>query len=137
MVRLTAVIASLPGIGEQSLRATLEALASVDVVGTAAGCLSALEMVRDTQAHLVVIDSNLPLEDVQTFLHQLNREGLPTRSLVLVATNSEVRRALAFGADAVLRRDSSSRQLSAVLAGFLQRLGDTRASNSEALASAR
>lgn len=135
--RLTTVIASMPGIAEQSLKATLEALSSVQIVGTAAGCLSALQLVRDLKAHLVVIDSNLPLEDVQMFLRQLKQEGLPTRSLVLVATDSDVRRALAAGADAALRRDSPSRQLGASVAGFLQRLGGTRAANSEAVASAR
>jgi DNA-binding NarL/FixJ family response regulator len=115
---LATVIASAPGITEQSLRATLEALPSVQVVGTAAGCLSALQMVRDRQAELVVIDSNLPLEDVQLFLQQLKREGLETRSLVLAATSGQVRRALAAGADAALCRDISLWRLSAVVAGF-------------------
>jgi DNA-binding NarL/FixJ family response regulator len=115
---LTTVIASTPGIAEQSLRATLESLPSVQVVGTAAGCLSALQMVRDRHAELVVIDSNLPLEDVREFLRQLEQEGLETRSLVLATTSGQVRHALAAGADAALRRDVSIRQLSAVVAEF-------------------
>lgn len=115
---LSTVIASVPGIAEQSLRATLEALPSVQVVGTATGCLSALQMVRDRQADLVVVDSNLPLEDVRVFLRQLKQEGLPTRSLVLSATSDHVRRALAAGADAAIRRDVPIRHLGVVLAGF-------------------
>jgi DNA-binding NarL/FixJ family response regulator len=113
---LSTVIASVPGIAEQSLRATLESLPSVQVVGTAAGCLSALQMVRDTQAGLVVIDSNLPIEDVQEFLRQLKREGLETYSLVLAATSGQVRHALAAGADAALRRYVSIRELGAAVA---------------------
>ena len=105
--RLSTVIASVPGIAEQSLRATLEALSSVQIAGTAAGCLSALQMVRERQADLVVIDSNLPFEDVRVFLRQLKQEGLRTHSLVLAATRDQVRRALAAGADAALRRDTS------------------------------
>ena len=116
--RLTTVIASTPGIAEQSLRATLESLPLVRVVGTAAGCLSALQMVRDRQADLVVIDSNLPLEDVREFLRQVEQEGLETRSLVLAATSGQVRHALAAGADAALHRDVSVRQLSAAVAEF-------------------
>jgi DNA-binding NarL/FixJ family response regulator len=116
--RLTTIVASVPGIAEQSLRATLESLPSVQVVGTAAGCLSALQMVRDRQADLVVIDSNLPLGDVRVFLQQLKHEGLRTRSLVLAATSDQVRRALAAGADAALRRDASLGQFSAVVAGL-------------------
>jgi DNA-binding NarL/FixJ family response regulator len=90
----------------------------VRVIGTAAGCLSALQMVHDTQADLVVIDANLPLEDVQVFLQQLKREGLETRSIALATTSAQVRGALAAGADAALRRDASIRQLGAVVAGF-------------------
>lgn len=115
---LTTVLASAPGVAEQSLRATLASLPSVQVVGTAAGCLSALQMVRARQADLVVIDSNLPLEDVREFLQQLRQEGLGTRSIVLAATSGQVRHALAAGADAALRRDTSIRQLSAVVDGL-------------------
>jgi DNA-binding NarL/FixJ family response regulator len=90
----------------------------VQVVGTASGCLSALQLVRDSQADLVVLDSNLPLEDVRELLRQLEREGLGTRSLVLTLTSAQVRRALAAGADAALRRDSSIRQLSVTVDGL-------------------
>jgi DNA-binding NarL/FixJ family response regulator len=130
--RLTTVMASTPGVAEQSLRATLESLPSVLVVGTAAGCLSALQMVRDRQADLVVIDSNLPIEDVQVFLRQLKREGLETHSLVLAATSGQVRHALAAGADSALRRDVSIRQLSEVVAGFHRASpGEIQESNNE------
>lgn len=117
-VYLATLIASVPGIAEQSLRATLDSLPSVRVVGTAAGCLSALRIVQQRQVDLVVIDSNLPLEDVHVFLRQLKRDGLKTRSLVLAATTAHVRAALAAGADAALRRDASIRQLGEVVAGF-------------------
>ena len=116
--RLFTVIASVPGIAEQALRATLIALPSVELAGSAAGCLSALQMVREKRADLVVIDSNVPLEDVQVFLQQLKAEGLTTYSLVLSTTNAQVRRALAAGADAALRRDASLTRLHAAVAGF-------------------
>lgn len=114
--RLSTIITSEPGIAEQSLRVTLESLPLVQVVGRAAGCLSALEMVRDRQVDLVVIDANLPLEEVQKFLRLLEQEGRETRSLVLAETTSQVYRALAVGADAALRRDASIQQLGAVVA---------------------
>ena len=118
--QLTTIIASVPGVAEQSLKATLESLPSVQVVGTASGCLSALQMVRDSQADLVVLDANLPLEDVRELIRQLDQEGLATRSLVLATTNGQVRQALAAGADAVLRRDSSIRKLSEAVDGLHQ-----------------
>ena len=118
IARLSTVIASVPGIAEQALRATFEALPLVQIVGSAAGCLSALQMVRACKADLVVIDSNLPFEDVQVLLQALKQEGLTTFSLVLAATNGQVRRALAAGADAALRRDASLPRLHATVARF-------------------
>ena len=113
---LLTIIASEPGIAEQSLRATLESLPLVQVAGTAAGCLSALQMVRDRQAGLVVIDANVPFEEVQHFLRLLEQEGRDTRCLVLAETTSQVYRALAVGADAALRRDASIMELGAAVA---------------------
>lgn len=113
--RLATVLASVPGVAEQSLKATLESLASIQIIGTAAGCLSAMQMVRAGQADLVVIDSNLPFEDVRVFLQQLRQDGLATHALVLAATSGQVREALMLGANAALRRDASIRQLSAAV----------------------
>jgi DNA-binding NarL/FixJ family response regulator len=113
--RLATVLASVPGVAEQSLRATLESLPSIRTVGTAAGCLSAMQMVHEKKADLVVIDSNLPFEDVQVFLQQLRRDGLAIQALVLATTSGQVREALNAGADIALRRDTSLRQLSAAV----------------------
>ena len=120
---LTAVLVATPGFAEQSLRAILESLPPLEVVGTAAGCLSALQILQDLQADLVVVDANLPPEDVRELLRQLRRKGLGTRSIVLAATTGQVRYALAAGADAALRRDASIGQLSAVVDRF--QLGHT------------
>ena len=116
--RLPTIIVSGTGLAEQSLRTTLEALPSVQVLGAAVGCLTALQMVHDRQAGLVVIDANLPLEEVQEFLRLLEQEGRHIRSLVLVATTSQLYRALAAGADAALRRDVSIRELGTAVAGL-------------------
>ena len=115
---LLTIIVSEPGLAEQSLRVALESLPAVQVVGSAAGCLSALQMVRDGQAGLVVIDANVPFEEVQELLRLVEQEGRGIRSLVLVATTSQVYRALAAGADAALRRDASIRELGAAVAGL-------------------
>ena len=96
----------------------MESVHLVRVVGMAAGCLSALQMVRDSGADLVVLDANLPIEDVLMFLQQLKNEGLPTQSLVLATTRSHARRAVTAGADIVFRRDGSIGQLSALVAAL-------------------
>ena len=126
---LLTVIVSAPGLAEQSLRTTLESFPSVQVVGTAAGCLSALQMVRERQAGLVVIDANVPFEEVQHFLRLVEQEGQETRCLVLTETTGQVYRALAAGADAALRWDASPQELGAALAGLQRpRAGDAQRS---------
>lgn len=114
--RLSTILASAPGIAERLLRTTLESLPTVRVSGTAAGCLLALQMVRDREPDLVVIDANLPLEEVQEFLRLLRQEGRDTHCLVLAETTSQLCRALAAGADAALRWDASIQELRAALA---------------------
>lgn len=114
--RLSTILASAPGLAEQSLRITLESLSSVEVSGTAAGCLSALQMVRERHVDLVVLDANLPFDEVQAFLRQLEQEGRDTRCLVLADTTAQVYRALSAGADVALRWDASIRELGAAVA---------------------
>jgi len=129
---LLTIIASAPGLAEQSLRTTLESLPSVQVVGTAAGCLTALQMVRDRQAGLVVLDANVPFGEIQRFLRLLEQWGPETRSLVLAETTNQVYRALATGADAALRWDASPQELGAALAGLQRpRAGDAQRSEPE------
>lgn len=115
---LSIIVTSMPGIAEKTLKTMLESLPWVRIVGTAAGCLSALHMVYEKQPDLVVLDSNLPAADVQAFVRQLAEEGLSTRSLVLCATDSQIRGALTAGADSALRRDVNITQLRAILARF-------------------
>jgi DNA-binding NarL/FixJ family response regulator len=114
--RLLTIIISAPGPAGQLLQATLKALPAVQVAGTAAGCLSALQMLRERQVDLVVLDANLPFDEVQAFLRQLQQEGRDTHCLVLAETASQVDRALAAGAAAALRWDASLRELGAAVA---------------------
>ena len=115
---MSTLIVSTPGMQAGSLRAALDSLPAVQVIGSASGCLSALYMVRELTPALLVIDSNLPTVDVQTLLRQIQREGLRTRSLVLTTTSKQSRSARAAGADATFSRDASVEQLIALLAGL-------------------
>ena len=114
--RLSTIIASAPGPAGQCLQATLKLLPTVQIAGTAAGCLSALQMVREGQVDLVVLDANLPFDEVQAFLRQLQQEGRDTHCLVLAETASQVDRALAAGAAAALRWDATMRELGEAVA---------------------
>jgi DNA-binding NarL/FixJ family response regulator len=109
------VIACAPGIREQSLRSTLNCLPAVDVVGSAPGCLSALQMVREKVPALLVVDGNLPAQEVRILLQKVREDRLRTRSLVLTVDGNQSRRSLSAGADAVFRRDGPVQLLEAII----------------------
>lgn len=110
------VIACSPGIREQSLRGTLNFLPAVDVVGSAPGCLSALQMVREKVPALLVVDGNLPGQEVRILLQKVREDRPRTRSLVLTVDGNQSRRSLSAGADAVFPRDGAVEQLAALIA---------------------
>lgn len=114
----SAIIVCTPGLMEGALRAASESLPAVQIAAPANGCPSALHIVREKQPALLVVDSSLPEQDVQSLLQQRKREQLPTRSLVLTTTRAQQRRALAAGADDAFRRDGSTAQLLAIATGL-------------------
>jgi DNA-binding NarL/FixJ family response regulator len=103
---------------EASLRSMFDSLPSVEIIASAVGCLSALQLVREQNPHLLVIDSNLPRLELELLLDQIKREGFGVGSLVVTATRDQERLALAAGADYVFPRYGSNDQLHSVVAGF-------------------
>jgi DNA-binding NarL/FixJ family response regulator len=69
-----AIIASRPGVMQASLRAALAGLAGVEVVGSAGDGLSTLNLVRERQPDLLVIDCNLLEDEVCALLRQVKDE---------------------------------------------------------------
>jgi DNA-binding NarL/FixJ family response regulator len=115
---MSTVIVSASSIMEASIRSVLGSLSSVQIIGAAAGCLSALQLVREEKPDMLVIDANLPSQEMQILLQQVKQEGLRTRSLVMTATREQERRAFAAGADQVFPRYGSNDQLNAMIAEF-------------------
>ena len=58
------------------------------VVGQAADGKHALELIRDLEPDIAVLDVNLPEMNGQQITHQVNQEKLPTRILLLTGTAS-------------------------------------------------
>jgi DNA-binding NarL/FixJ family response regulator len=84
------------------------------VVGAAGDGLSALNLVRDRQPGLLVIDCILLEDEVCALLRQVEGEWPHVRCLVLARTRRQGDRA---GADVVLPRDGPIRELSAAVTG--------------------
>ncbi|MGW8319764.1 MAG: response regulator [Candidatus Promineifilaceae bacterium] len=112
-----AIIVSMPGTIQESLRAMLEAMPGMEVVGIAGGGLSAVALVQETQPDVIVIDGRLAEDEVLAFVKDVKRLHPQIRLVVLTNTTRQHRRILNSGADAVLSRWSSARELTNVVTG--------------------
>ena len=113
--RVRAVIASRPGVMQESLRALLTGSGQVAVAGSAGDGLSALSMVREEQPALLVVDSNLLEDEALSLLKEVKGAWPEVRCLVLVQTTGRKNRALAAGADAVISRNDGGAALNRAL----------------------
>lgn len=116
--RTRVLIVSLPGMMQNVLRETFAGRADIEVVGVANGCLSALGMIPETQPDLVVIDSNLPEEEVNQLILRVKQEHQQVYSLVLVETTQQYNKAARAGADMTCRSYSLTDNLSSVIANL-------------------
>ena len=113
--KVRAVIASRPGVMQESLRAMLTGSGQVAVIGSAGDALSALSMVREVQPALLVVDSNLLEDEAISLLKEVKGVWPEVCCLVLVQTTGRKNRALAAGADAVMSRHDGVGALNQVL----------------------
>ena len=93
-------------------------LASIPQLGRvelASGALSAIEQFQNGNSNLLVIDANLPVEEVESLVRWSKEHRPDTRCIVLVRGMAELERARIAGADAVFLRSSSARQLAQAL----------------------
>ena len=109
------MIASRPGVMQESLRAMLTASGQVAVTGSAGDGLSALSRVREEQPALLVVDSNLLEDEALSLLKEVKAAWPEVLCLVLVQTTGRKNRALAAGADAVVSRNDGVGTLNQVL----------------------
>jgi DNA-binding NarL/FixJ family response regulator len=114
------IIASRPGIMRQSLRAFLSSYEGLIIIATSGDGLTALNQVLTHRPGLLVIDSNLLDEEVEALLVQVKSKAPQTRCLICVQSSQREARLLALGADAVIKRDSSSQQLQETLSQLAQ-----------------
>lgn len=104
------ILVSSPGVLHDSLQSMLRSLPEVEVIGSASGGLSASELLQKQDVNLVVIDANLPDEEVLMLLSLIKSNYQDVRSIVLTTTASQKTEFLSAGAGAVLPRSSSARR---------------------------
>jgi DNA-binding NarL/FixJ family response regulator len=93
----------------------LDSLPQVVHVELASGALSAIEQLQNGNLYLLVIDANLPAEEVESLVRWAKQHRPDIRCIVLAKSMVELEQARAAGADYVFLRSSSAQQLARAL----------------------
>lgn len=109
-------LVSTPGLIRDATCATLAAIPNVRLVAIASGALTATQMLQHLQFDLVLLDANLAADEVSALLTWLTDHCPAAHRVVARSTSAECDHALAFGADAAMRRDELVLKLGAFLA---------------------
>jgi DNA-binding NarL/FixJ family response regulator len=113
---VTTALVSRPGIMQQSLRASLAACPGIEIVAAWGDGLTALTHVTEHAPALLVIDCNLLDEEVETLLDAVKARQAAIRCLIFTRSTQRASWAWASGADAVVPRDGSLKELMSVVA---------------------
>ena len=100
--KVKSIIVSAPGAMQASLRAVLKGEETVEVIGCVGGGLSASVIIREQQPDVVLIDSNLPEDEMLALVRKIKDETPEIRCVVLTDTRHRERQAQIAGADVVL-----------------------------------
>jgi DNA-binding NarL/FixJ family response regulator len=113
--KIQTVIVSRPGVMQEALRAGLASASQLEIVKAVGDGLSALDAIQERAPNLVVIDSNLLEDEIQTLLRHVKQAWPAVCCLVLTVTVRQEKWAMAGGADAVWPRHRSLRALTEFL----------------------
>ena len=100
---------------QESLRAVLANAPELEIIKSVGDGLSALDIIRDRQPHLLVIDSNLLRDETLALLRHVKQEWPAICCLVLTEHARQDAWVAASGADAVWPRYGSIRELNQLL----------------------
>ena len=115
---LRTLVVSTPGIMGDSLWALLASFPQIEIVGTAAGCLTALNLAKTLSPDLIVIDADHAESEVRSLLQSLQACQSVPYSILFADTLSQKMRMGKTGADTVLLRSGPSKQLTETLKRF-------------------
>lgn len=100
--KVKSIVVSAPGAMQASLRAVLKGEETVEVIGCVGVGLSASVLIREQQPDVVLIDSNLPEDEMLALVRKIKDETPEIRCVVLTDTRRRERQAQIAGADVVL-----------------------------------
>ena len=109
------IIVSLSSVMRNLLKNSFTSIPGVEVVGLASGGLSAINLIREDRIDLLVIDSNLPGDEVEALVRQVKTEQPLIRCLVLTETSKRRRKMMSVGADYTIRTSEYSSRIGELL----------------------
>ena len=112
-------LVSTPGLIRDATCATIAMTPNVRLVAIASGALSATQLLDHIQLELILLDANLPEEEVSALLAWLTTSLPSVHKLVARTTTAECDQALAFGADEAFQRYELTTKLALFVAGML------------------
>lgn len=108
-------LVSQPGLIQQATSATLAFLPDITLVATISGALSATALLAQLQPDLLLVDANLPEEEVEALLRWTTEHYPEVSCVVITMTSQQREQALAWGAHAAIQRANMVGQLQATL----------------------
>ena len=117
-------LVSAPGLICDATCATIATIPRARLVAVVAGALSATQRLHQLKPDLILLDANLPTDEVSALLAWL-AEHCPTLPKVVArTTTAECHQALAFGAQQAFRRDELATQLGSFIDKILHLVAD-------------
>jgi DNA-binding NarL/FixJ family response regulator len=113
--RKRVLLVSLPGLVQEATCATLVSFPDLVLVAITPGALSATQLLPQLRPDLLLVDVNLPEQEVQALLQWTRKRSPGLQRVVLAGTSHARDQALAWGADAAIQRADLVGQLQLVL----------------------
>ena len=119
-VTLALIVAS-PGPLRNSLQALMTTMPQIEILAETSDPSALLRMGAEMQPHVVLMDADLPEEQVCYALGQIKAEWSQTRSIVLVEDSQQQQLVQAAGADVALLKGYPAAKLIATIEELLSR----------------
>ena len=114
-----ALIVARPGPLRNGLQALMATMPQIEILAETADPSALLRMGAKIQPDVVLLDANLPEDQICAALRQIKQEWSQTRSIVLVQDSQQQQRAQAAGADVALIQGYPAARLVAAIEGLL------------------
>lgn len=114
-----ALIVARPGPLRNSLQALMTTMPQIEVLAETSDPAALLRMGAGMQPDVVLLDADLPEEQVWAALRQIREEWSQTRSIVLTEDSQQQQAAQAAGADVALLKGHPAAELVATIEGLL------------------